>query len=300
GRIVPIDYEVNNGEIIEIITSNQQGKGPARDWLNIAKTSEARSKIRSWFKKERRDENIAEGKMLLEREIRTNIIGLSDEERTQIYEHFAKVYHSNSLDDFFAAVGYGGILLSRLMPRIREYYTVHLKNSNRANAKPKITPQRTSKRAMEGVEIEGVDNCLIRFSNCCGPLPGDDIIGFVTRGHGVSIHKRDCPNVPRDIAVCEHPDRWIPARWSSTVGVGKSFKATLYITGLDRPSIIADISLALTGMRVPMHAINAKATKDGNCQIFLTISAEGTEHLDNIINRMSKINDVLTVERTNG
>ncbi len=300
GRIVPIDYVVNNGEIIEIITSNQQGKGPARDWLNIAKTSEARSKIRSWFKKERRDENIAEGKMLLEREIRTNIIGLTDDERQQIYEHFAKVYHSNSLDDFYAAVGYGGILLSRLMPRIREYYTVNLKSASKAAAKPKITPEKQSRKAMEGVEIEGIDNCLIRFSSCCGPLPGDDIIGFVTRGHGVSIHKRDCTNVPKDIACCEHPDRWIPARWSSTVGVGKNFKATLYITGLDRPSIIADISLALTGMRVPMHAINAKATKDGNCQIFLTISAEGTEHLNNIINRISKISDVITVDRTGG
>ncbi len=300
GRIVPIDYVVNNGEIIEIITSNQQGKGPARDWLNIAKTSEARSKIRSWFKKERRDENIAEGKMLLEREIRTNIIGLTDDERQQIYEHFSKVYHSNSLDDFFAAVGYGGILLSRLMPRIREYYTVNLKSARKAVAKPKITPEKQSRKAMEGVEIEGIDNCLIRFSSCCGPLPGDDIIGFVTRGHGVSIHKRDCTNVPKDISRCEHPDRWIPARWSDSVAAGNSFKATLYITGLDRPSIIADISLALTGMRVPMHAINAKATKDGNCQIFLTISAEGTEHLNNIITRISKISDVITVDRTGG
>ncbi len=300
GRIVPIDYQVKNGEIIEIITSNQQGKGPARDWLNIAKTSEARTKIRSWFKKERREENIIEGKLLLEREIRTNIIGLNDEERQKIYEYFTKVYHCNSLDDFFAAIGYGGILLSRLMPRIREYYTIHLKSASKAATKPVITPQKQSKRAYEGVEIEGIDNCLIRFSSCCGPLPGDDIIGFVTRGHGVSIHKRDCTNVPKDISRCEHPDRWIPARWSDSVAAGKSFKATLYITGLDRPSIIADISLALTGMRVPMHAINAKATKDGNCQIFLTISAEGTEHLNNIITRISKISDVITVERTGG
>ena len=300
GRIVPIDYVVKNGEIIEIITTNQTGKGPARDWLNIAKTSEARTKIRSWFKKEKRDENIAEGKMLLEREIRSNIIGLNDADRQEIYEHFAKAYHSNSLDDFFAAVGYGGILMSRLMPRIREYYAVHLKNTGRAVNKPIITPQKQSKRAYEGVIIEGIDNCLVRFSSCCGPLPGDDIIGFVTRGHGVSIHKRDCTNVPTDIMKCEHPDRWIAARWAENATVGKSFKATLYITGLDRPSIIADISLALTGMRVPMHAINAKALKDGNCQIYLTISAEGTEHLESIIARLLKISDVITVDRTGG
>ncbi len=295
GRIVPIDYQIKNGEIVEIITSNAQGRGPARDWLNIAKTSQARSKIRAWFKKEKRDENIAEGKLLLEREVRSNFIGLNDDQRQEIYEHFAKVYHSASLDDFFAAIGYGGILLTRLMPRIREYYNVNLRNKKSTTTKPILTPQKKS-HSFEGVQVEGVDNCLIRFSNCCGPLPGDNIIGFVTRGHGVSIHKRDCPNVPKDIKNCEHPDRWIPAHWTSSAG--KSFKATLFVLGLDRPSIIADISLALTGMRVPMHAINAKATKDGNCQIYITISAEGTEHLNNIIGRLLKINDIITVDRT--
>jgi GTP pyrophosphokinase len=297
GRIVPIDYVVKNGEIVEVLTTNQQGRGPARDWLNIAKTSEARTKIRAWFKKERREENIAEGKLLLEREVRTNFIGLNDEQRQQIYDHFTQVYHCQSLDDFFASVGYGGILVSRLLPRIREYYNIHLKNTKAATRQPVVTPHKQNKRTYEGVEVEGIDNCLIRFSNCCGPLPGDDIIGFVTRGHGVSIHKRDCSNVPKDISACEHPDRWIAAKWTSNVG-SKSFKATLFIAGLDRPSIIADISLALTGMRVPMHAINARATKDGNCEIILTISAEGTEHLNNIIARILKINDVITVDRT--
>ena len=295
GRIVPIDYQIKNGEIVEIITSNAQGRGPARDWLNIAKTSQARSKIRAWFKKEKREENITEGKLLLEREVRSNFIGLNDDQRQEIYEHFAKVYHSGTLDDFFAAIGYGGILLTRLMPRIREYYNVNLRNKKVTTTKPVLTPQKKT-HSYEGVEVEGVDNCLIRFSNCCGPLPGDSIIGFVTRGHGVSIHKRDCPNVPKDISACEHPDRWIPARWTSSSG--KSFKATLFVVGLDRPSIIADISLALTGMRVPMHAINAKALKDGNCQIYITISAEGTEHLNNIIARLLKINDIITVDRT--
>ncbi len=298
GRIVPIDYVVKNGEIIEILTSNQQGKGPARDWLNIAKTSGARTKIRAWFKKERREENITEGKLLIEREIRTNLLGLTDEQRQDIYEHFAKVYHMNSLDDFFAAIGYGGILLSRLMPRVREYYNVNLKSSKKTvNNKPLLTPEHKHKKSVDGVEVEGIDNCLIRFSNCCGPLPGDEIIGFVTRGHGVSIHKRDCSNVPADLTACEHPDRWIPAHWTSSAGQ-KSFKATLYVTGIDRPSIVADISLALTGMRVPMHAMNAKGTKDGNCQIYITVSAEGTEHLENIISRLLKINDVITVDRT--
>lgn len=298
GRIVPLDYTVKNGEIIEILTTNQQGHGPARDWLNIAKTSEARSKIRSWFKKEKRDENIAEGKLMLEREIRTNIVGLNDEQRQEIYEHFSKIYHCNDIDDFFAAIGYGGILMSRLMPRIREYYAVHLKNAGHDTItvqEPVITPQRQNKRAYDGVEIEGIDNCLIRFANCCGPLPGDDIIGFVTRGHGVSIHKRDCPNVPKDLSNCEEPERWISAHWTSSAG--RSFKATLFVIGLDRPSIVADISLALTGMRVPMHSLNAKSTKDGNCQIVFTISAEGTEHLNNIIARIMKISDVITVDR---
>ncbi len=296
GRIVPLDYVVKNGEIIEILTTNQEGHGPARDWLNIAKTSEARSKIRAWFKKERRDENISEGKLMLEREIRSNIIGLTDEQRQEIYEHFASVYHCNSIEDFFATVGFGGILMTRLMPRVREYYNTHFKNNETDANKPVITPAVRPRKAFDGVEVEGLDNCLIHFSNCCGPLPGDEIIGFVTRGHGVSIHKRDCTNVPKDIASCEQPERWVRARWTSAAG--RSFKATLYVVGIDRPSIVADISLALAGMRVPMHTLNAKTTKDGNCHITFTVSAEGTEHLNSIIERIMRINNVLTVERT--
>ncbi len=295
GRMVPLDYQVKNGEIIEILTTHQAGRGPARDWLNIAKTSEARSKIRAWFKKEKRDENIAEGKLLLEREIRTNLVGLNDDQRQEIYEHFAKAYHCNSVDDFFASVGYGGILLSRLMPRVREYYNAHFRHAQPAPA-PEMKPARAPRKAADGVVVEGIDNCLIRFSNCCGPLPGDDIIGFVTRGHGVSIHKRDCPNVPKPLSSCEQPERWLPAHWTSSAG--RSFKATLYVLGLDRPSMVADISLALTAMRVPLHSLNAKTTRDGNCEIIFTVSAEGTEHLNNIIARINKISDVITVDRT--
>lgn len=297
GRIVPIDYQVNNGEIIEVITTNQEGHGPARDWLGIVKTSEARAKIRSWFKKEKRPENIAEGKAVLEREMRRDFI-LTDEQKEMFFEHFASLYHCNSVEDFFAAVGYGGILLSRLLPRMREEYHKNYKPAAEINVRQIIeSNNRKPKKAPEGVIVEGVDNCLIKFAHCCGPLPGDDIIGFITRGHGVSIHKRDCTNVPKDISSSEEPDRWIRAYWTGSGG--EYFKATLFILAINRSSLLADVTTTLVNMRVALHNVNARELKDGNCEIILTVSTEGTEHLNNIIAKLSKIDNVIEVDRAN-
>ena len=295
GRIVPIDYKVKNGEIIDIITTNQQDHGPARDWLNIVKTSEARSKIRSWFKKERRPENIAEGKAILEREFRRDFV-FTEEKKEQFIQHFSEVYHCNSVDDFYAAIGYGGILISRLIPRMKDEYNRNYKPTPEMQKPVLSTVSPKLVKSTEGVVVEGVDNCLIKLARCCEPLPGDSIIGFITRGHGVSIHKRDCPNVPKDISSCEQPDRWIKARWANRQGDG--FKATVVILAVDRQSLLADVTNTLVNMRVPLHNVNARELKDGNCEILITISTEGTEHLKNIIAKLGKISNVFSVERT--
>ena len=295
GRIVPIDYKVKNGEIIDIITTNQQDHGPARDWLNIVKTSEARSKIRSWFKKERRPENIAEGKAILEREFRRDFV-FTEEKKEQFIQHFSEVYHCNSVDDFYAAIGYGGILISRLIPRMKDEYNRNYKPTPETQKPVLSTVSPKLVKSTEGVVVEGVDNCLIKLARCCEPLPGDSIIGFITRGHGVSIHKRDCPNVPKDISSCEQPDRWIKARWANRQGDG--FKATVVILAVDRQSLLADVTNTLVNMRAPLHNVNARELKDGNCEILITISTEGTEHLKNIIAKLGKISNVFSVERT--
>lgn len=295
GRIVPIDYQVKTGEIVEVLTSSQQGKGPSRDWLSIAKTSSARNKIRSWFKNEKRDENIAEGKAEIEREFRRNYIRLTEEEYDKFIRNLAARQRFDNLDDFYAAIGFGGISVIRLMPYIKEEYN---KNYRPQEQEPESLPTQlktTKSKGSDGVTVEGVDNVLIKFSRCCNPLPGDDIIGFITRGHGISVHKRDCTNVPKDISACAEPERWVQVRWNKDVK--KEFKAALQITALSRIGLMADISVQLANMRVNINEISSRVAKDGRSTINMNITVSNVDHLKNVISRVEKVDGVLSVER---
>ncbi len=293
GRIVPLDYNVKTGEIVEIMTSSQQGKGPSRDWLNIVKTSQARSKIRQWFKKERREENIIEGRAQVEREFKRNFIRLSESEFNEFISKVAERQRCKDNDEFFAAIGYGGISLMRLMPRIKEDYAKLGKTDQ-----PIITvsPQKKRTKSKEGVIVEGIDNCLIKFSRCCNPLPGDDIIGFITRGHGVSIHTKKCTNVPEDISKSGEPARWITAYWDTNVR--EDFKCTLQLFCLNRIGLLADVSSLLANMRIMINDISTRNTKDGRAIIMVTVSVNGVEHLNSLVSKIEKIDGVLTIERT--
>lgn len=295
GRIVPIDYVVQTGEIVEIITSSQQGKGPSRDWLNIVKTSGARTKIRSWFKKERRDENIAEGKQEFDKELRRNKIRLDDEKLQELLQTLTEKQHLNSIPDFYAAIGYGGITLSKLIPQIRDeaskLQTVETLPVPEINLKTEPTS------SPDGVIVDGIDNCLVKLSKCCSPIPGDNIIGFITRGHGVSVHKRDCPNVPVDLASSPDSARWISVRWAKLPTAG--FTASLTVTSLDRMSLIADITMALSNMRIMIHSMNTRTLKDSTALVYLNISVNSTEHLNSVVARLKKVDGVLDVTRAN-
>ena len=293
GRIVPLNHQVKTGEIIEILTTNKQGSGPSRDWLNIAVTTQAKSKIRGWFKKEKRTENIANGKAQIERDFSRNGIRLTEEEFESFMSNIARRQKCASIEEFYAALGYGGILLSRIMPRIKEDYAKLI-----ADKKPvKITPVVTMPKAShEGVIVEGIDNCLIKLSRCCTPLPGDEIIGFITRGHGVSVHKRDCQNVPKDISTSEEPERWINASWIGTVK--ESFKASLHIKGDLRTGLLADITVCLANAGVPIHNLNGREVKDSYSITTVTISIQSAEHLRSVCQKLNKINGVHQVERT--
>ena len=294
GRIVPLDYQVKTGEIVEVLTSSQIGKGPSRDWLSIAKTSSARNKIRSWFKHEKRDENIAEGKAEIEREFRRNFIRLDEESYDRFIRNLAVRQRFDSVDDFYAAIGFGGVSVIRLMPYIKEEYN---KNYRPQEPAEPVQELKASPRSggRDGVTVEGVDNVLIKFSRCCNPLPGDDIIGFITRGHGVSVHKRDCPNVPADPAACAEPERWVRVSWNQNVK--KEFQATLQITALSRIGLMADISMQLANMRVNINEISSREAKDGRSTIYMTITVSNVEHLKNVIARIEKVDGVLSVER---
>lgn len=293
GRIVPIDYVIKTGEIIEILTSSQQGKGPSRDWLNIVKTSQAKSKIRNWFKKEKREENIVQGKEEVEHEFKRNYIRLSDEDYEKFIKRLAERQHMENVDDFYAAIGYGGLSILRLMPYIKEEYQ---KNYDKSRFEIKTIPVKdNSKKNKDGVTVEGIDNCLIKFSQCCNPLPGDNIIGFITRGHGVSIHKRDCTNVPKDLTNCAEPARWVNAYWNGNVK--EEYKATLQLTCLSRVGLMAEIATQVANMRVNITSISTHDMKDGRTIVELTVNVSGVDHLKNLISKIEKIDGILLVER---
>ncbi len=299
GRISTLDHKINNGEIIEILTTSSRDKGPSRDWIKIAKTSSARTKIKSWFKKEKRDENIVEGKAEVEREFRRNNISLPDKQMAEFLMKFAEKQHCNSLDDFFAAIGYGGVVLTNLLPRIKEEYQKLIKESQPPQEIPaetkNVQPKKTVKSA-EGIIIEGIDNCLVKFSRCCDPLPGDEIIGFITRGHGVSIHTRRCSNVPKDISKAAEPERWINARWDTKVQ--NSYRVTLAVTCMDRVGMLADLSAVIANMHVMIHSIFTKDSNAGRSTIYMTITVNGAEHLKSVCEKLHKIKGVLTTERS--
>lgn len=296
GRIIPLDYCVQTGDIVEILTSSQPGKGPSRDWLNIAKTSGARTKIRAWFKKERREENIAEGRIQLEKEIRRNKIRFTEEEFSGIISKLCERQHCNTEDDFYAAIGYGGIPITRVMPFIRDEY--HKIFSNQREKIRLVDDTKNTKHASgEGVIIDGIDNCLIKLSRCCAPIPGDEIIGFITRGHGVSIHKRDCTNVPKEPENCEEPERWVSARWSDVTRV-KEFKASIMIRCESRVAMMADIANTLADMHVMINAINTHDNKDSTDYVYITITVKSIDFLNLVISKLKNINGILDVTRS--
>ncbi len=295
GKIVQITHEVKTGEVIEILTTNAAGHGPSRDWLSIAVTSGAKAKIRSWFKKERREENIQTGKNAIESEFRRSSIVLPDADMQNFLLDIAKRQRLANVDELYAAIGYGGVSLEKIMPRIKEDYVKLVKSSKETKLEEYI--QKHTPRSHDGVVIEGIDNCLIKLSKCCAPLPGDDIIGFITRGHGVSVHKKDCVNVPKDTNSASESGRWIGAYWADDGS--SSFTSTVQITGLDRDGLLADITNVLFNMRVGLHAVNARAVKGGNCVITVTLSAASVEHLSSIIAKLKKLSGVYSVERTN-
>ena len=298
-RIVPLDYKVKTGEIIEILTTKEAGRGPNRDWLTLVRTSEARNKIRAWFKKEKRDENIVEGRAELEREFRRSNIPLTSELMDYMIESVGKRHNCSTEDDFYAAIGYGGIQLWKVLPRIKEE-ALRLQKSAAPDQPQELPPPTTpepKRRVASGVLVEGMDNCLIKFSRCCNPLPGDEIIGFITRGFGGSIHKRSCSNVPRDLTQCPEPERWVNAHWAGDVK--DDFKSTLHILAVDRAGLLADVTQQLSNMKIFIHALNSRQERgSGNAFISATISINGLPQLQNIIERLGKIPGVISIDRS--
>ncbi len=307
GSIVSIDKIPQNGDIIEIITS-QGAKGPSRDWLKIVKTGEARSKIRQWFKKEKRSENIIVGKAEVDKEIKRLGKGCTEAQQEEIITNVAKRVGINTADDFYNTLGFGGITLQRFLPKIKE----ELENINATEDSKPVTPEEelslvkiqnvnNKKHTHGGVIIDGEPGCQVKFAKCCNPLPGDKIVGFVTRGFGVSIHKSDCPNVINSRRIEENLSRWVVAEWENSEQNDNSqattYEAMLSIIAEDGIGVIAAISLALADMKVSISQINTQSNKHGDMTINLHVGCKNTSHYEAIVSKLRSIKSVISVTR---
>ena len=290
-RMVPIDHVVATGEIIEVILGPAD-KGPSRDWLKIVKTSEAKSKIRNWFKKMRRDENIAEGRDALAKELRREGILIPDDGLDEFVGGCCRRMRQNSAEDLYAAIGYGGITIANCMPKFKEEYQKLKAAEAPVTELPKVDLRKV--HSTDGVVVEGFDNTPIKFAKCCNPLPGDPIVGFITRGFGVSIHKANCANAVSSMKDPSNAPRWVKAYWADSVK--ESYKAGLEILALDRNDLLKDVLNALSDMRVPIYNMNARQAENYGI-VNLTIGINNTDHVDRVVARLGKIRDVLKVTR---
>ena len=298
GRIVTLDYELKNGDIIEIITSGASN-GPSRDWLKIAKTSQARSKINQWFKKEKREENVEQGKAIFEKEIKKSGLTINQAIKSEYIETLLKKYNFHNIEDIYAAIALGGITATKVVTRLKEEYRKSLPPEEQTNMlidQIEKDNKRKSKTIPEsGVVVKGIDNCLVRLSRCCNPVPGDEIIGYITRGRGVSVHRKDCSNIRN--TIIDGDARLIEVYWYKNVSTNVSYLAEITLKANDRSGLIVEITNAIGESRIPLRAINARTSKDMSVLMQMTLEINNTSQLDRIISKMSRIKDVFEISR---
>ncbi|MBP3312180.1 MAG: bifunctional (p)ppGpp synthetase/guanosine-3',5'-bis(diphosphate) 3'-pyrophosphohydrolase [Butyricicoccus sp.] len=293
GRIVTIDTQPQSGDVIEVLTS-KASRGPSRDWLKIAKTSGARSKIKQWFKRERREENIEQGKESLERELKRYGLTIDDVAEDDRLPAALKKLSFNSLDDLCAGIGYGGVTALRAANRIREEWARTHKQPDTSDTIP--TTVRAPRRSESGVIVEGVDSCLVKFAHCCTPVPGDAITGFVTRGYGVSVHAENCANVRSLREDAATANRFVPVSWADeTEG---DFVACVELHVHDRVALIADVTTVLANLRIMIHSMQTKQLANGTRLIALELGVSNSEHLQAVCLKLKRVKSVLKIVRS--
>ena len=302
GMIAPIDKIPQNGEIVEIITSSAS-KGPSRDWLKIVKTSEARTKIRQWFKKEKRSDNIEVGRGEIERELSKLSRRLTEEQKLSIVTAIAKRIGIQDAEDLYNTIGYGGLPMSKIIPKLKDEYEKQVKpfeEEIRITDTDQVKTQSSKNKNSGGIIVDGQVGCAVKFARCCNPLPGDPVIGFITKGYGISIHKRDCPNVINGMTSPEFFNRWIHADWDTDAlneKNKKTFEAMVQIYAENTITLIADITMALADMKVAILQINTKKRTDSDIIINLTVGCKDTDHYNSIVSRLKSINHVTNIVR---
>ena len=295
GRIVTLDYKLKNGNIVEIIRSSNNN-GPSRDWINIVKTSHAKNKIRQWFKKERRDENIQKGKELLEKELKRQGYVPSDLIKSKYLSSIVKRLNQNNEEDLFAIIGYGGITLSQVIPKLKEQYEKEVsKNKPEIKLEEKYVEKefKHKKKNDQGIIVKGVDNILVRFAKCCNPLPGDDITGYITKGRGVSIHRKDCPNITTDDEGLAN--RTLEVMWDVEKKI--SFEAEVQVKANDRRGIVTEVTQIIANEKISLNGINGRTNKEKMVTMNLLLEIGSIDQLNSIMTKIRKVSGVTDVFR---
>jgi guanosine-3',5'-bis(diphosphate) 3'-pyrophosphohydrolase len=289
GKIVPLDYTLKTGDIVEVLTS-KHSYGPSRDWLKIVKSSQAKSKIRQWFKKEKREENVNRGRELVEKEIVRQRLNPADLLTASYLGDVLQKFNFSKEDDMFAAVGYGGLSPVQVVTRLVERYRKDHK-TDAVDVVAKEFPARTP-RSHAGVRVKGLDNLLVRFARCCNPVPGDEIVGFVTRGRGVSVHRSDCPNVEM---LREHAERMLEVEWAPTPDL--DYRVELEVLALDRNGLLNEVMNAMAETKTDVTAVSGRADSRRIAHINLSVRIHNLEHLRTVVERLKRLKDVQSVRR---
>ncbi len=295
GKIVNLDYQLQNGEIIEIHTSNSV-HGPNLDWLKIAKTSQARNKINQWLKKENRSENIIKGKEIFEKELKKSYIPVSYMNDESLFEKLLTKYGFRQIEDLYATLGYGGSNATKFLTKFKELCKKDIASKSEIFGLPETVMVKTTSRSNQsGVIVEGIENCLVRISHCCSPVPGDNIVGYITRGRGVAVHRKDCINITNAKLSPEDEKRFINVYWAEEVQ--NNFQALLCITATDRDSLLVDITTIAAEMKIPIKGLNARTTKNNLAIVEISIDVKNTEQLSSVILKLKQIDGIISVVR---
>ena len=297
GKIVPLDYKLKTGQIVEILTSNSS-KGPNMDWLSIAKSNQAKSKIKAWFKKAKKEENINKGKEVFEKELKKQSVNYVDIAKGESYDKFIKRYNINCMDDLYALVGLGAIVASSFIAKLKEENLSKEekdKNLNKAIEENISKNEKKKKDTSYGVTVKGENNLMVRFAKCCNPVPGDDILGYITKGRGVSIHRKDCGNL--NSLIKEDPQKVVDVSWGTSKGV--EYMAEIQVKTEDKSGILSDVMNILMDSKLPLNALNAKSAKGNLAYINIKIKIDTVEQLKELMKKIKRVPGVLDVYRMN-
>lgn len=304
GKIVPFNHVLQNGDIVEILTSNAS-KGPSRDWLNIVVSSEARNKIRQWFKRERKEENIAHGKLSFDSEMKRVGLTMADISKEDFIAPLLKRMAYATMDDLYAAIGYGGLSAHKVVTRLRDEYRQYEKaehKEQKAHSDPNTGFDNRAKtsKPIHGIVVEGIDNCLVKFSKCCTPVPGDDIAGFITKGYGVSIHRKDCKNYLKAQESENEDDakRWIRVSWGETAG--ELYPTSVTIIARERDGLVMDIATIINSLKIKLDAISGRNVGNGLAHVYFTIQVHNKDELMTAINKIITVKGVKELKRSEG